>query len=322
MNKFSLLLIFVFFFNAYIFAEEATEYQPTPIIFKHIDNDTLDNYIQKKGKTAFLHQLDSIIGDLSKLIKFSTANIKDNTIAFELKAINQHFKLGMDSMLYFPQEVQIDSGINRVYGIMMGNTKVGIQFIEAAKKENVDFNKVFQEEVYKPDVRAGLYIFCNYLDNISEAALDTLYHAALVYPNNSSTRVDFYYALSEFDRNCGNPTNNSKYYKDKLYEQIKDNYLLEKALSDTNKLNSFNYSQYNLTQKYRFLAYSLYSKNFEIKNNQKEIVYLLSSQNSDGGFKEYNIASSREPIRSKIEPTIYAFWALLEFREQINKIYE
>ena len=80
MNKSSLLLIFVFLFNAYIFAEEATEYQPTPIIFKHIDNDTLDNYIQNKGKSVFLHQLDSIIGNLSKMIKFSTVNIKDNLI--------------------------------------------------------------------------------------------------------------------------------------------------------------------------------------------------------------------------------------------------
>jgi hypothetical protein len=221
----------------------------------------------------------------------------------------------------FPQIIdKLNKGIDRVYGTMLGNTKEGILFIEEAKKNKIDFNKVFVNDVYKTEVRNGFYIFCNYADAIKESSLDTFYKAALIYPNN--IRNEFYYALAEFDRNCGNEINNSKYYKDLLYNKMKEDMSLENALTDTTQLNSMNASKFSLTDKYRFFAYSLYAKNFDIKNNQKEVIYFLSSQNKvDGGFKEYNLDSNSKESKSKIEPTFYAFWALLELREQINALY-
>lgn len=319
MNKIYLLLIAIFFSLSITKSEDKFDYKQSTIKFEHITLDTLDNLIAKNGKKAFLQNLDSNISKLTYLIKFSTQNIRDEKVAFQLIGLNKHFNLKIDSFLTFSEHLGMDKNIDRVYGKMLGNTNEGIEFIELAKKNNVDFNKVFVNDVYKSEVRNGFYIFCNYVDAMKESSLDTFYKASLIYPN--IVRNEFYFALAEFDRNCGNETNNSKHYKDLLYNKMKNDMSLEKALTDTNSINTVNAAKYTLTDKYRFFAYSLYAKNFDIKNNQKEVIYFLSSQNKiDGGFKEYNIDIGKES-KSEIEPTFYAFWALLELREQINALY-
>lgn len=320
MSKIYIILLFICSSFQFISAEEVEELKQVSIKFDRLEADTLDSYVAKNGKNKLLNLFDTTISKLNFLIKNSTQNIKEVGVAFQLKALNKHFSLNMDSFLLFNPSLNVDSGMNRVYGILLGNTKQGIEFITEAKKNNFDFNKIFINEVFNSDVRNGLYIFCNYLEDVKQSSLDTLYKAALIYPNE--IRNEFYYALIEFDRNCGNATNNSKYYKDLLYSKMKDAMSLERALKDTSTINTLNYTQYLLTPKYQFLAYSLYAKNFDIKANQKEIIYFLSSQNKvDGGFKEFSIEQTDKPVKSKVEPTFYALWALLELREQINALY-
>ncbi len=313
-------MFFIFAVNVLSIAEENLEYKQIPIKFENIKVDSLDSYISKNGKLKFLNMMDSTISKVKSLIKHSTLNIKQTEIAIQLKGINDKFKLNIDSFLIFDSFLNVDSSIGRNYGKIYGNTEMGLIIVKAIKEENIDFNKLFVEEVFKTDVRNGLYVFCNYLDNIKESSLDTLYKAALIYPN--VVRNEYYYALAEFDRNCGNAQNNAAFYKTQLYNKMKEDMSLEKALTDTNKLSAINASKYILTPKYQFFAYSLYAKNFDIKNNQKEVIYFLSSQNTqDGGFREYNLEKAEKNVNSKIEPTFYAFWALLELREQINALY-
>jgi hypothetical protein len=320
MNKIYILLFIIYSTLNLSIAEDNVEYKQIPINFDKIENDTLDKHIISKGKKSVLKDLDSIVLKLSNLIKFSTQNIKTEEIAFQLKGVNSYYKLGMDSSLFFDNNINLDSTIGRVYNIISGDTNDVKNQVEKVKQNKDDFYELICENIYKDGFRKALYTYCNYIDFIDARYLDTLYKAALIYPN--IIRNEYYYALAEFDRNCGNAQNNAAFYKTQLYNKMKEDMSLEKALTDTNTLSALNASKYILTPKYQFFAYSLYAKNFDIKNNQKEVIYFLSSQNKqDGGFREYNLDKAEKTINSKIEPTFYAFWALLELREQINALY-
>lgn len=321
MKNIHLLIITLFVVFNFIKAEDNIQYKQVPIQFNRLEADTLDVFIQKNGKKHLLKQLDSNITALNKLIKYSVENIKEDVLAFELSGLNKHYRLNLDSFLYFSEAVQITDQFYSIYSRKMGDTLPVIEHIEKMKNEKYDMNKDFIEGLYHNNTRIGFFTFCNYaVDAIKQSSIDTLYKAALIYPN--VVRNEYYYALAEFDRNCGNAQNNAAFYKTQLYNKMKEDMSLEKALTDTNILSALNASKYILTPKYQFFAYSLYAKNFDIKANQKEIIYFLASQNKiDGGFKEYNLEKAEKTIKSKIEPTFYAFWALLELREQINALY-
>ena len=153
MNKIHLLLIAIFFSISISKSEDKFEYKQSSIKIEHITSDTLDNLIAKSGKKAFLQKLDSNISKLTYQIKFSTQNTRNEKVAFQIIGLNQHFNLKIDSFLVFPQIIdKLNKGIDRVYGTMLGNTKEGILFIEEAKKNKIDFNKVFVNDVYKTEV--------------------------------------------------------------------------------------------------------------------------------------------------------------------------
>jgi hypothetical protein len=320
MNKIYILIFIIYSTFNFSIAEDNVEYKQNSIKFNRIENDTLDAFITINGKNNFLSKIDSNIYNIKNLIKFSTNNINSVDIAFQLKSINQFFNLNIDSFLVFNEEIILDSTIDRCYKLLIGDTTDVKNQIEKIKQNKDEFYKFICENIFKYGFRKALYTYCNYIDFIDARYLDTLYKAALIYPND--VRNEYYYALAEFDRNCGNAQNNAAFYKTQLYNKMKEAMSLEKALTDTNTLSALNASNYILTPKYQFLAFSLYAKNFDIKNNQKEIIYFLSSQNKeDGGFREYNLEKAEKTINSKIEATFYAFWALLELREQINALY-
>ncbi len=321
MKKILLSLSLILSIATAAYCEDAISYKASAINFKHIAPDTLDVLIKKIGKDSVLKTLDLRIKNAAMFVKYGTNKLKDIIAAQELYAFNKHFKLNMESSFDFtniPGKVFGDSTGSsiKLYGKRYGDTAEAVQQINLLNNSDRDANQTMMTYMYTPGGRLGLATYCDLIKkNISSALFDTLYKGALLYTNE--IRNEFYFTITEFDKTCGNSDNASAYYRKQLYEKTVPIFSLTTALKDTTTLTALNYKKYKLNNRYKFLAYSLYAKDFDIKKHQEDVIYFLTSQDKLGGFREFNIISERPTI----EPTIYGLWALLELKEQIKELY-
>jgi len=313
------LLSFIFFSNA--FSEKTpTSYKADPIIFNRLEADTLDNLINRIGKDSVLHLLDKRIKNATEIVKGNIARIRNEITAPELICLNKHFKLGIDSFLVFAQEVEYKELAFVLYDekIFPKDYKDIENFINQQKK-NKELLDLMYKNIHHLGGKTGIIFYCNIIsDIITENTMDSIYKIALFYPENM--RNDYYFTLAQYDKSCGNDKIKSAYYKKQLYDTLYTSSNLITALTDTNEINNLTYLKYQLAPKYEFFAYSLYAHDFDIKNNQKEVIYFLTSQNKYGGFKPLNIVDEQQ-MQHGAESTVYGLWALLELRTQIDKLY-
>ncbi|MCB0511059.1 MAG: hypothetical protein KDC72_00780 [Bacteroidetes bacterium] len=313
------LLITVFLFQSK--AEEYEFYKPNVRTFERLEADTLDNLIAKIGKDSLIHLLDKRIINAKEVVKGWTHSISSELTILELMALNKQFILALDSFYDFRQEYNYSDLPFRLYE-QNKKTKDYSEIANYIKttisKDKNELLVLMYKNIFHLGGKLGFVGYCDIVMPIlNNETLDTLYKLALIYPENS--RIDFYYMLTQFDKDCGTKDIQSADYRKKLYNSIYPALNLCTAFTDTNEINSINSIKYNLAPKYHLFALGLYAHDFDIKNNQKEIIYFLTSQGDSGEFKDFNIADNS--IKVGPNSTVYGLWSLIELREQIDKLY-
>ena len=269
--------------------------------------DTTLHFIEMYGKDSLLKIVNNRIIKAVRYLNFESKLISDEFQLAQLILYSKEFKLGFDTLKY--SNLQLKVSLVKLYGRTIGKASGFFDTLEFRKKTEQEISALFLEQQNNRVARVSMGTLSNYF-NLPQKSIDTLNALSKRLP--LAEQIETYYVYTEFLNN-----NPSKAYMAEKYKPA----LLQK-LYVTNNLNDLavNYLKNNndtiLYYPYSLLAYGLYGKDLSLKNNHLELMYLISLQNSDGGWRNQFSIISNESDRNT---SIYALWALCEFRDQLIK---
>lgn len=275
-------------------------------------NDTLQQFVKNYGKDSITKLIDVNIKSTAKFIETNIASLSNNFTAMELNLFSKHFKLKLDT-LDFSNKISSYS-FYKLYDNFYGDTSSMIKNFEEIRKTKQDIYTLFVKNMATDFGRIGFASYCNYF-TIPDKALDTLYHYGLTLDENN--KLQTFWALTEFSKNCGQTNPISKKYTSKFFNKIYTTCNLKDAMDKTENY-KLGYSpiteeELNLINALKLTAYGLYANEITEIKNSTDLMYLLKLQkNTEAGWENNIIKQDAYP-----ESAIYLLWALCEFREKL-----
>lgn len=271
---------------------------------KPMPADTMDKFLKAYGKDSLLHLIKDRVSDAQAAVKRSLNLLADQLITMEVQLLNQHYKLGYDDQKYFSDTRGF---FMHLYDV---NSASPANFIDTAKFRNIPAESFYDVlGRYIPDrfARIGICGLSPYL-NIGPDWIDSLnqYSGRL----NNFGRIELYYTFAEYVRNNPGKNPNAVKYKKALFDELyKDNNLsrLFGADESADKLD-----RSGLLDPFSFMAYGLYGNDITLKQNGRDIMYLLSLQMKDGSWRLVNGMGADASV------SIYGLWSLLELRDKLS----
>lgn len=280
--------------------------------YHKIATDTLDKFIIKFGKDSLFNKIDNTIGNTVLWLNDNSQYKVNATSINKLLAVGKKFNLGFDT-LFLPQ-YNINASIYQLYDFKEGAVVRNAKALDSLKKANANIEKLMFDNMHYELSRNSCVVLLDTTINIKKAYFDSIY--SKYFNINADDFIEPYWIFTQFALNQPTQSKVPMMYKNKVFTQLYKEYNFAKTISEFQVMQSRNQSNIvtNIKNPITVLAYGLYGGDLNINTNGADLFYLLQTINSKGNAWQQNIGNV---IDDNYETTLYALWALCEFKQQL-----
>lgn len=309
-------IVFLFVFVLTNNTHAANITNNSKLLIRTFPVDTVQKFIKKYGKDSLVNLIDSRIQKAVKAMVSVYDEIYDVRKINEFYSITKEYELHPLDTLKFSK---YNSGeeIFQLYEYKYTDIPETLRIIDSIRKLNLPEEKIQQDLLYYLDLQNSVKsVAISVLpviggDFIAPNApyFDSLYNR---FSSNTKEIYDLYWWFAQFEKNYPNNNTVPIKYKNTIYNYMYKYYNFKNSIKVYKKDNT---QEINITSIAKVLGYALYGNNITIKTNGSDLMYLLAFQNNQNLWSP--MFPNANESQNYAETTLYAIWALCQFKDQL-----